>query len=70
MLSDGYYPVSVACAMLGLVILVVIIRPLVKKLEAMSDAVWRLPNTDGAESRGYSKVKDVEDSGMGDLKQH
>lgn len=69
-LSDGYYPVSVACAMLGLVILVVIIRPLVKKLEAMSDAVWRLPNTDGAESRGYSKVKDVEDSGMGDLKQH
>jgi hypothetical protein len=69
-LTDGYYPVSIACSVIGLFILFAIIRPQVKKLEVMPDSVWRL---EGAGKYGYSGVKmddDVEDVTQDEFKRH
>ncbi|KAI9364908.1 acetyl-coenzyme A transporter 1-domain-containing protein [Zopfochytrium polystomum] len=43
--TDGYYSVSIACATAGLLVLVAVVRPLVRKLEAMPDEAWRLPGS-------------------------
>ncbi|KAJ1533162.1 hypothetical protein HK405_000643, partial [Cladochytrium tenue] len=40
---DGYYSVGAACAVLGLLLLVTVVRPQVLRLQALPHAAWRLP---------------------------
>ena len=42
-LQDGYYIVGTACFVIGLMSLMLVIRPGIIHVEKLSDAVWRLP---------------------------
>ncbi|KAJ3076957.1 hypothetical protein HDU98_010233 [Podochytrium sp. JEL0797] len=40
--SDGYYPVSIACVVIGIVVLFAVVRPTVAFLETVPDTAWRV----------------------------
>ncbi|KAJ3415066.1 hypothetical protein HDV05_005592 [Chytridiales sp. JEL 0842] len=44
--SDGYYPVSIACVLIGILTLWTVIMPTVKRLEALPESAWRLEKED------------------------
>lgn len=41
-IQDGYYYVNTACFIFGLLSLLLYIKPQIKKLEGLSDDLWRL----------------------------
>ncbi|KAI8842793.1 acetyl-coenzyme A transporter 1-domain-containing protein [Chytriomyces cf. hyalinus JEL632] len=50
--QDGYYPVSLVCVVVGVVVLFTVVRPTVLALEKVPDAAWRVARDgdDGDES--------------------
>ncbi|KAJ3291926.1 hypothetical protein HDU79_001908 [Rhizoclosmatium sp. JEL0117] len=49
--TDGYYPVSIACVLTGVIVLFTVVRPTVKFLERVPDLAWRVPREGDEEER-------------------
>ncbi|KAI9349154.1 acetyl-coenzyme A transporter 1-domain-containing protein [Obelidium mucronatum] len=57
--SDGYYPVSIACVVTGVIVLFAVVRPTVAFLEKVPDAAWRVARDseeEGEELLGVGKA--------------
>ncbi|KAJ3348168.1 hypothetical protein HDU83_001530 [Entophlyctis luteolus] len=59
--SDGYYPVSAGCLLVGLVVLVFVVRPTVGFLEKVPDVAWRVSRDGGSDDGEKTKLAGSKD---------